>query len=241
MIHFPAYRGRWLAVAPLDGAGAILTTQQKAPGVTAPRAKTKQIDRLTMKIDVEKVKTLVADAGRSVQVPPDELAKLIRRLQDMLPEPEAEEEKPPAQKKQYVILVSDPLHQIEAGAELAGWVLQIPEDASPLSLHERIQKAAYDFNASRRGRKLPVQTVGETLESVPAKSLKEVELWCKTRMPVLVLTTNNELPNTPCLFGDDNRGAKVDDIAVEIRTGANVVRIDADGINSKPQGPKEAA
>lgn len=193
------------------------------------------------KLDADQVQKLVADAGKSVALAPAELRKLIERIKDMLPEPEAEEEKPPAQKKQYVILVSDPMHQIEAGAELAGWVLQIPEDASPLSMHERIQKAAYDFNASRRGRKLPVQTVGETLESVPAKSLKEVDLWCKTRMPVLVLTTNNELPNTPCLFGDDNRGANVDGLAYEVRTGASVVRIDANGINSKPQGPKEAA
>lgn len=194
-----------------------------------------------MKIDVEKVKTLVADAGRSVQVPPEELAKLIRRIQDMLPEPEQPDDKPPPRKKQFVILLSDPLRKIPNGEDFAAWVLQIPESDSPLSTHERIETAAVNYNGSRRGRMLPVQTVGEALEMVPAKALKEVELWCRTRMPVLVLTTNNELPNTPCLFGDDNRGVKVDGLAYEVSTGSNVVRIDADGINSKPQGPKDAA
>ena len=192
----------------------------------------------TKKLDPAAVQQLVKNAGKDL-LENNVLAELIGRIRDLLPDAEPDEEKPPAQKKQFAILVSDPLHQIEAGAEMAGWVLQLPEEASPLSLHERIQKAAYDFNASRRGRKLPVQTVGETLESVPAKSLKEVELWCKTRVPVLVLTTNNELPNTPCLFGDDNRGAKVDGLAYEIRSGGNVVRMDGNGINAGEQ--KEGA
>ena len=180
-----------------------------------------------MKIDVEKVKTLVADAGRSVQVPPEELAKLIARIQDMLPEPEQPEDKPPPQKKQFVVLLSDPLRKMPEGEEFAAWVLQIPDEASPLSTGERIEKAAYDFNASARGRKLPVQTVGETLETVPAKLLKEVELWCKTKTPVLVVVTRNEIPNTPGLSG----------LSYEISTAKNVVRIDGNGIG----GGKEAA
>ena len=184
-----------------------------------------------MKIDVEKVKTLVADAGRSVQVPPDELAKLIARIQDMLPEPEAPEDKPPPQKKQFVVLLSDPLRKMPEGEEFAAWVLQIPESDSPLSTHERIETAAVNYNGSKRGRMLPVQTVGETLETVPAKLLKEVELWRKTKTPVLVVITRNEIPNTPRLSG----------LAYEIRTSDKVVRIDSNGIDGKPQGPKEAA
>lgn len=118
----------------------------------------------------------------------------------------AEDEKPPARKKQFVILLSDPLRQMPAGVEFVGWVLQIPEADSVLSTQERIHQAAYGFNATRRGQKLPVQTVGETLESVPVKALKESELWCKTRTPIFVVVTNNEIPNTPSLFSDEERG-----------------------------------
>lgn len=179
----------------------------------------------TKKLDPAAVQQLVRNAGKDL-LENKVLAELIGRIRDLLPDEEQPEDKPPQKKKQFVVLLSDPLRKIEAGAELAGWVLQLPEDASPLSLHERIQKAAYDFNASRRGRKLPVQTVGETFESVPAKALKEVELWCKTREPVLVLTTNNELPNTPCLFDDGNRGAKVDRVVINVDTNALQARID---------------
>ena len=167
-----------------------------------------------MKIDVEKVKTLVVDAGRSVQVPPEELAKLIRRIQDMLPEPEQLEDKPPPQKKQFVVLLSDPMRKIPDGEDFAAWVLQIPESDSPLSTHERIETAAVNYNGSKRGRVLPVQTVGEAIEIIPAKALKEVELWCKTKTPVLVVITRNELPNTPGLFHDES---------------GKVVSIDSDG------------
>ena len=179
-----------------------------------------------MKIDVEKVKTLVADAGRSVQVHPEELAKLIARIQDMLPEPEAPEDKPPPQKKQFVVLLSDPLRKIPDGEDFAAWVLQIPERDSPLSTHERIETAAVNFNGSRRGRMLPVQTVGEALENIPAKAFKEVELWCKTKTPVLVVVTRNELPNTPGLSG----------LSYEIRTADKVVRIDSNGIDGDGKG-----
>jgi hypothetical protein len=39
-----------------------------------------------------------------------------------------------------------------------------------------------------------VKTVGEAIENVPAKFFKEAELWVKTKTPVLVLKTNNEIP-----------------------------------------------
>ena len=57
---------------------------------------------------------------------------------------------------------------------------------------------ADDFNASKKGRLLPVKTIGEAIENVPAKHFKEAGAWVKTRVPVLVLRTNNELPkNNP--------------------------------------------
>lgn len=186
---------------------------------------------MSKKLDANQVQALVANAGKGM-LDAKELKELLERIRDLLPDSGEEKEKVPATKKQFVVLLSDPLRKMPEGEEFAAWVLQIPEEASPISTQERIEKAAYDFNASARGRKLPVQTVGETLESIPAKSLKEVELWCKTRMPVLVVVTNNEIPNTPGLFADDERGAKVEGLAYEVRTNGNVVRIDGDGINS---------
>lgn len=142
------------------------------------------------KIEIAKV----ADILRQNITEPAVMRRCIEQMNKVTEEAAAnEEEKPPVQKKQFVILISDPDGEMPA-QELAGWVLQLPEEASPLSVQERVNKAAYDFNATRRGRKLPVESVGEAFEGVPAKNFKEVEIWVKTKTPVLVLTTDNKLP-----------------------------------------------
>lgn len=110
------------------------------------------------------------------------------------------EETPPAQKKQFVILISDPAGNLPK-QDLVGWVVQIPESASPHSTRDRVFKGAYDFNAGKRGRLLPVKSVGEAFESVSAKFFKESELWVKTKTPVQVVVTDNVLPRDefkPC-------------------------------------------
>ncbi len=73
-------------------------------------------------------------------------------------------------------------------------MLQIPEDESPASVQERLLKGAYDYNASKKGRLYPARTVGDAVENVPAKFFRDVELWVKTKTPVIVLRTDNEIP-----------------------------------------------
>jgi hypothetical protein len=141
------------------------------------------------KIDVSKV----AEILKRNQIDPAVLRRVIEEL-NLATQPEpGEEEKPPAVKKQHIILVSDPEKKLPKG-DFVGWVLQIPENESPATTQDRLLRGAYDFNASKRGRMLPVKTVGEALESVPAKHFKEAELWVRTKTPVLVLRTDNILP-----------------------------------------------
>ena len=106
---------------------------------------------------------------------------------------EADEDKPKAVKKQNVILISDPEGRFPK-EDFAGWVLQIPDNESPVTTLERIFRGAYDFNASKKGRLYPAKTVGEAIENVPAKFFKEAEVWVKNKNPVLVLTTDNIIP-----------------------------------------------
>jgi hypothetical protein len=119
-------------------------------------------------------------------------------------QPAADEDiKPPAPKKQFVVLISDMEGKIPK-MDLTGWVVQIPENASPFSTMDRVFKSSYDFNASKKGRLLPVKSVGEALESASAKYFKESELWIKTKLPVAVVVTDNILPK------DEFRVEKVD-------------------------------
>ena len=108
------------------------------------------------------------------------------------PDP-GEGDQPPPVKKQYAILVSDPEERMPKG-DFTGWVLQIPESESPASCRERVFKGAYDYNASKKGGLYPAKTVGDALESVPGRFFRDVELWVKTKTPVVVLRTDNEIP-----------------------------------------------
>jgi hypothetical protein len=72
--------------------------------------------------------------------------------------------------------------------------VQIPEEESPATTLDRIYRGAYDFNCSKKGRMLPAKTVGDALENVPAKYFKEAELWVKTKVPVLAIRTDNQIP-----------------------------------------------
>lgn len=140
------------------------------------------------KIEINKC----AEILKRNKVDPALLRSVIEEM-NMLAQASAEEEKPPAVKKQHVIIISDPEGRFP-NEDFAGWVVQIPEEDSPVTALERVFRGAYDFNASKKGRLLPTKSVGEAIENVPAKIFKEVGVWVRTKTPVLVLLTNNKIP-----------------------------------------------
>ena len=142
-----------------------------------------------MKVEV----SFVAEVLKKNKADPELIRSVIEDINHDLLANDDGDEKAPAPKKQFVILLSDPAGKLPQ-KDLVGWVVQIPESASPYSTTDRIFKGAYDFNASKRGRMLPVKSVGEALESAGAKYFKESELWVKTKLPVAVVVTDNVLP-----------------------------------------------
>lgn len=141
------------------------------------------------KIDVNKV----AEILKRNEVEPALLRQIVEEM-NILVQPEVDEEKPPALKKQWAILISDPEGRLPEGNDFVGWILQIPENESILTTQERIHKAAYEFNTTKKGRLMPAKTVGEALEHIPAKHFKEANVWVKNKIPVLMLKTDNEIP-----------------------------------------------
>ena len=141
------------------------------------------------KIEVNKV----AEILKKNEISPAILRRVIEEM-NLAAQPEGgEEEKPPPVKKQFVILVSDPDGKLPKH-DFVGWVLQIPEDESVATTLDRVFRSSYDFNTTKKGRLMPVKTVGEAIEHVPAKGFKEADVWVKTKTPVLVLRTDNEIP-----------------------------------------------
>ncbi|WP_404421118.1 hypothetical protein [Nibricoccus sp. IMCC34717] len=140
------------------------------------------------KIEVNKV----AEILKRSEIDPKLLRQIIEEM-NIVTQAEAADEKPPAVKKQWVILISDPEGELPE-RDFAGWVLQIPETESVVTTPERIFRAVYDYNTTKKGRLYPAKTVGEAMENVPAKHFKETEVWVKSKIPVLMLRTDNEIP-----------------------------------------------
>lgn len=140
------------------------------------------------KIDVNKV----AEILKKNQVDPKILRQVVEEM-NILTQADDDGETPPAVKKQFAILISDPNDRLPK-TDFVGWVLQIPEDESVATTQDRIFRAVYEFNTTKKGRLMPPKTVGEALENVPAKHFKEVGVWIKTKIPVLMLKTDNTIP-----------------------------------------------
>lgn len=141
------------------------------------------------KIEVNKVTEIL----KRNELEPATLRAVVEEM-NLIVQPEVDEEKPPALKKQYAILISDPEGRLPRGFDFVGWVLQVPENESVMTTQERVHRAAYEFNTTKKGRLMPAKTVGEALEHIPAKHFKDQNVWVKTKVPVLVLQTDNEIP-----------------------------------------------
>jgi translation elongation factor EF-G len=136
----------------------------------------------------------ILDLLSNATVAVDEAAKTEEEAIDASEETGNDEEGEPKPKQQFVILVSDTNKIITK--DLVGWVLQIPENDDVATVVDSIKKGAYNFNASKKGQKYPVSSIGQAIANVPNKFFKTENLKIKTKEPVYVLTTNNVLPKS---------------------------------------------
>ena len=130
---------------------------------------------------------LVKDVLQRNGIDARKLAEVLNEIKAQAEADAVEREKPV--KKHHVVLVSTP----EGGLpeDLVGWVVQVPEEDNPTEAAERIVATANRFNASPRGKKLPLTSFGDACQSLPTKQLKENQVWVKTREPVRVLPVGN--------------------------------------------------
>ncbi|MBC2607712.1 hypothetical protein [Pelagicoccus albus] len=143
------------------------------------------------KVSVE----LIHEVLSNNNLEPDMITAVLKQIEEQAAA-EAEAEKAnrePTVKKQFVIIVSDPNGTIPS-EDYVGWVAQIPEDDPVGETMDRLIRASYEYNISKKGRKYPVKTVGEACEAVGARFLKEQSLAIKNKVPVAVVRTDNKIP-----------------------------------------------
>lgn len=120
----------------------------------------------------------------------DKIEELIRIAKE-----EAKADKTERSKKKFLFVACDHDGVLE-GKELTGYVVQIPEDESEFSVEERIAKAAYEYNRTRKGQRNPVKTIAEACEFVPARIFKDQDVWVKNKEAAFLLPTNGLLDRT---------------------------------------------
>ncbi|MGB0344302.1 MAG: hypothetical protein ACPGGJ_02815 [Coraliomargarita sp.] len=126
--------------------------------------------------DIQKVNAIMEDLKQEIQIQEEERAN-----------------RPPPVKKQFVVLLADADGTL-AERDITGWVLQIPEEESVSEAPLKVISAAYEYNTTPKGRRIPVQSLGEACEVVSAKLFKEQNVWVKTKTPVLAVAVPNRLP-----------------------------------------------
>ncbi|MDR0428698.1 MAG: hypothetical protein LBG86_01530 [Puniceicoccales bacterium] len=149
------------------------------------------------KLDID----LIREVMRRNEIDYEVISQVLEDLEMEISSDEMEKgELLPPVKKQFVILVSDPDGRF-ADALFTGWVLQIPEDQSPLEVNAQLIRAAYEFNRSKKGARDPAKTITDVCEIVPIKFLKAQQVWVKTKEPVLLVRTDNQIPLVPLSKG----------------------------------------
>lgn len=148
------------------------------------------------KVNIELVQMILHRADLDAR----KISQIMEDIKFESKQKDADAEKEPAVKKQFVIVVNDPYGKIgETGFEYQGWVVQIPEDDAPQTVIAKINQAASDFNCTPKGIRMPLKTVAEFFEFGSPKINKESKLWTKTKEPVLVCLTNGKIEKS---YGD---------------------------------------
>jgi len=103
---------------------------------------------------------------------------------------EKETEKGPKSKAQFVIILLDPENHVKG--DVTGFVTQIPESEDAGTVLDRLHKASYAFNRSKK-RGANVVNLGE-IGSVKRRFLKDEGIHLKNREAVRVVVSQGPIP-----------------------------------------------
>ena len=141
------------------------------------------------KISIEEVESVLLQN----KLAPETVQAVVKQLATIVEETRADRSTTPKTKNEFTIILSDPNGEL-AGKDFTGWVVQIKTGEDVGTLLTRVGEAAKAYNnTTRAGKKNPIKTVGEAFMYVKRKFFKEKEVLVKTKEPVRVLVTNNQL------------------------------------------------
>lgn len=140
----------------------------------------------------------IQDSLRQAELPDEKITEVITDLQrrgEEIAEDTADEASG-REKWQYVVLINNAEGVIPDNVPaMYGWVVKIPESATPMDAKTRAISAGQDFNMSPKGRRVPVRNVGEALQNVGRKIMREGHgLQVQTKEAVVCMVINGTEP-----------------------------------------------
>lgn len=146
-----------------------------------------------MKISLEQVEATLAEN----KVPKETATKVIEDLKTAIEEEkrlkDADPHKTPRTKNEFGVILYDNTGEL-TGKDFVASVFQIPTGSDMGIVLDKIRTIAKAHNENTRsGKKNPVKTFTECFEFVKRRFWKEENVLNKTKEPVRVLITNNEL------------------------------------------------
>lgn len=148
-----------------------------------------------MKVDIEDVEHIIS----KYQVDQKTAQLIVADIKQAAEDAKADaagEAKAKKTKYKYLIVASDPDKQVPNLENIPMWVFKVPDEENHTDVLPRFFKGVYAYNAgSRKGKKNPIKSVGDGIQAVGSKFFKPAKSPILTKEPVIVLVTDNKIPN----------------------------------------------
>lgn len=137
----------------------------------------------------------VIEALQKLKIPGATIAAVESELEQIQEEKKEEKATKKKGKNQFVTILLDPENKLVNLGDFTAIVTQIPSEDDAGTVLSRIYKAAYDYNATKKGRKFPVKGVAEAVGAVKRKQFKEANVAIKSgKETVRVLISDDVIP-----------------------------------------------
>jgi len=151
------------------------------------------------KVEIEQIE----HTAKSVGIEAQKVDNLIIDLKESIEQEKELKDGQPREKKQFLVIANTSHLSEEDAAKITETpmvVVQFPEDGDHNEVIQGVVTAARSYNIElkespkKKSRRKPVEKILEAISAVQAKFFKNEGIVIKTKEPVIVVTTDNEIP-----------------------------------------------
>lgn len=144
-----------------------------------------------MKVNLEQVE----HTAKSLQIEESKVTEMVESLKRAIEEEKELKGKAEREKNIFVALInSSGLRQDEKELfeSLPLYIFQIPEESDHNELPAKIEKACYEFNASKKGMKEPVLNIFDGTNVIQNKFFKDQKIKRVTKEPMIIILSDSD-------------------------------------------------